>query len=155
MSLPQGSCLLNIWWGTFPAGPGVRTLRLQCRGVRVQPLVRELRSHIPQSVAISRQNCWMSDQWERLIICEVDGKWASQRGSMVKNPLPSAGEIRDTGLIPGSGRSLEVRNGNPLNYPCLENPLDRRTRLPVVHGVTKTWTRLKHLSMQANGNCRL
>ena len=45
-------------------------------------------------------------------------------GSAVKNPPANAGDARDAGLIPGSGRSLGRGHGNPLQY-CLENPLDR------------------------------
>ena len=44
---------------------------------------------------------------------------------MVKNPLANAGDGRDVGSIPGSGRSPVVENGNPLQYSCLENPTDR------------------------------
>ena len=43
---------------------------------------------------------------------------------MVKNPSASAGDIRDTGLIPGSGRSPGEGHGNPLQCSCLENPMD-------------------------------
>ena len=46
-------------------------------------------------------------------------------GSVVKNPSVNAGETGDTGLIPGSGRSPGEGHGNPLQYPCLENPMDR------------------------------
>ena len=44
---------------------------------------------------------------------------------MVKNPLVNVGGARDMGLIPRSGRSPGVGNGNPLQYYCLENPIDR------------------------------
>ena len=44
---------------------------------------------------------------------------------MVKNPLANAGDRRDGGSIPGLGRSLGEGNGNPLQYCCLENPVDR------------------------------
>ena len=44
---------------------------------------------------------------------------------MVKNPPASAGDIRDTDLIPGSGRSPGRGHGNPLKYSCLENPMER------------------------------
>ena len=44
---------------------------------------------------------------------------------MIKNPLASAGDPREAGSIPESGRSLEVENGNPLQYSCLENSMDR------------------------------
>ena len=51
--------------------------------------------------------------------------WASQVAVVVKNPPPKAGDVRDMGLIPGSGRSPGGRHGNPLQYSCLENPRDR------------------------------
>ena len=44
---------------------------------------------------------------------------------MVKNPSANAGDTRDEGLIPRLGRSPGGENGNPLQYSCLENPLDR------------------------------
>ena len=44
---------------------------------------------------------------------------------MVKNPPANAGDIRDTGLIPGSGRSPGGGNGNTLQYSYLENPIDK------------------------------
>ena len=44
---------------------------------------------------------------------------------MVKNPLANAGDIRDTGAIPGLGNSPGGGNGNPVQYSCLENPMDR------------------------------
>ena len=44
---------------------------------------------------------------------------------MVKNPPANAGDIRDVGLIPGSGRSPGGGNDNPLQYSCLENPMDK------------------------------
>jgi len=47
------------------------------------------------------------------------------------------------GLIPGLGRSPAERNGNPLQYSCLENPIDRGAWWATVHGVTKNETGLK------------
>ena len=44
---------------------------------------------------------------------------------MLKDPPANAGDARDLGLIPGSGRSLGGGNGNLLQYSCLENPMDR------------------------------
>ena len=54
--------------------------------------------------------------------------------SVVQNPPSDAGDTRDTGSIPGSGRSPGVRNGNPLQYPCLKNSIDRGTWWAIVHG---------------------
>ena len=65
---------------------------------------------------------------------------------MVKNPPVDAGDLRDVGLIPGSGRFYEEGNGNPFQYSCLENPVDRGAWRATVHGVTKSRTRLKQFS---------
>ena len=62
-------------------------------------------------------------------------------GSVVKNLLTNA-DIRDVGSIPVSGRSPGEGNGNPLQYTCLENSRDRLARWAIVHGVTKSQTRL-------------
>ena len=59
---------------------------------------------------------------------------------MVKNLPVSAGERRDVGSIPGSGRSPEGGHGNPLQYSCLENPMDRGAWRATVHGITKSRT---------------
>ena len=54
----------------------------------------------------------------------------------------SACSGRDPGSIPGSRRSPEEGNGNPLQYSCLENSMDRGAWWATVHGVAKSWTRL-------------
>ena len=59
---------------------------------------------------------------------------------MVKNSPANAGDARDMGLIPESERSPEIGNGNPLQYSCLENFMDRGAWWPTVHGVTKSQT---------------
>ena len=61
---------------------------------------------------------------------------------MVKNPPANAGDARDLGSISGSGRSSGVENGNPLQYSCLENSMDRGAWWAIVHGVEKSWTPL-------------
>ena len=67
---------------------------------------------------------------------------SSNGGSMVKNPPANAGDTGDACSIPGWGRSPGGGNGNPLQYSCLENPMDRGAWQATVHGVTKSWTRL-------------
>ena len=59
---------------------------------------------------------------------------------MVKNRLANAGDIRDGGLIPGLGRSPGEGDGNPLQYACLENPMDRGAWWATVHRGAKNWT---------------
>ena len=62
------------------------------------------------------------------------------------NPPAHAGDVRDTGLISGSGGSPGGEHGNPLQYSCLKNPMDTGTWLATAHGVAKSRTRLKRLS---------
>ena len=68
---------------------------------------------------------------------------------VVKNLPDNAGDTRDVGLIPGLGRCPGGGPGNPLQYSCLENPIDRGAWRATVPGVTKGWTQLKGLSMHA------
>ena len=63
---------------------------------------------------------------------------------VVNNPfVNSAGYIKDPSLIPGSGRSPGGGHGNPLQYSCLGNPMDRGAWWATVHSVAKSQTRLK------------
>ena len=59
---------------------------------------------------------------------------------VVKNLPANAGDIRDVGSIPGLGRSPRGGNGKPLQYSCLENPMDRGAWRATVHGVVKSQT---------------
>ena len=68
---------------------------------------------------------------------------ASQVVLVVKNLPANAGDVRDSGLIPGSGRYPAEGNGNPLQYSCLENPMDRGAWQATVHGVAQNRTGLK------------
>ena len=61
---------------------------------------------------------------------------------MGKNPPANAGDIRDVGLILGSGRSPGGGYGNPLHYSFLENPMDKGPWQTIVHKVTMSWTSL-------------
>ena len=69
--------------------------------------------------------------------------WASQVVLVVKNPPAIAGDIKDSGSIPGLGRFSREGQGNPLQYSCLENPLDKRTWWATVHSVANSQTQLK------------
>ena len=68
-----------------------------------------------------------------------EGEGASQLGSLIKNPPANA---EDPGSIPVSGRYPGEKNGNPLQYSCLENTVGRGTEQATVHVVTKSWTGL-------------
>ena len=65
---------------------------------------------------------------------------ASQVAPVVKNPPANAGDTRDMGSIPGLGRAPGEGNGNPLQYSCLENPMDRGAWQVTVHGAAKSQT---------------
>ena len=68
---------------------------------------------------------------------------------MVKNPPTNMGDIRDVGSSPGLGRSPGGGHGNPIQYSCLENLMDRGAWQDTVHRVAKSETRLRQLSTLA------
>ena len=113
---------------------------LQCRKVQVKSLSRVLllvtpwtAAHkAPPSMGFSRQECWSG-----VPLCV---KWASLVVLAVKNPPANAGDLRDVVLIPGLGISPGGGQGNSLQYPCLENPMDRGASWATVDGVTKSGT---------------
>ena len=69
---------------------------------------------------------------------EKNSLLASQVSPVIKNLLAKAGDARDMGLIPGLGRSPGGGYGNPLQYSCLENSMDREDWQATVHRVTKS-----------------
>ena len=79
-----------------------------------------------------------------LFLCVCGG--ASQVVPVVKNLPPTAGDVKDSGLIPGSGRSPGGGHGNPLQGSCVENPMERRAWRATVHGVAKSRAQLKQIS---------
>ena len=88
---------------------------------------------------------YSSREWgyfHKEMVLHVDG-WASQVALVAKNLPAIAGDVRDVGLIPGSGRSPGGGYSNPLQYSCLKNPMDRGTWQATVHRVAKSQTRLK------------
>ena len=71
---------------------------------------------------------------------------AFQVALVVKNPPANAGDLRDSSWIPGLGIFPGEGHGNPLQYSCLENPMDRGAEWATVHRITKSQTQLKGLS---------
>ena len=74
---------------------------------------------------------------------------------MDKKSSCSARGAEDASLTPGSGRSLGRGRGNPLQYSCLENSMDRGAWRATVHRVAKSWTRLKRLSTRGRPGLRI
>ena len=68
-------------------------------------------------------------------------------GAVVENLPANAGDVEDSDWIPESGRSSGVGNGNPLQYSCLKNHMDRGPWWTAIHSVTESQARLKWLSM--------
>ena len=68
--------------------------------------------------------------------------WKLPGGAVIKNLSANAGDAGDAGSIPGSRRSPGEGNDNPVQYSCLENPMDRGTQWPIDHAVTKGQTPL-------------
>ena len=69
-----------------------------------------------------------------------------------KNLPANAGNLRDTGLIPGLERSPGGGHGNPFHYSCLKNPMGRKAWWVIVHTITKSLIQLKWLSTHTS-NC--
>ena len=107
-----------------------------------EPRASGLAEHhcISQSSAGSTERRWMCvslyKQAKKLV------SWASQEAVVVKNSLANIGDARATGSIPGLGRLPGERNGNPLQYSCLKNSMDRGAWRAAVHEAAKSQTRL-------------
>ena len=88
---------------------------------------------------------WGEVSESKVVINEMRSLWFLEctgfpGGASSKDLPANAGDVRDAGLIPGSGRSTGGGHGNPLEYSCLENPMDRGAWWAPVHRVTKSWT---------------
>ena len=83
-----------------------------------------------------------------ICVCGAGGR-SFPDGPSDEEPASNAGDEREVGSIPGSGRSPGGGHGNPLQYSCLENPTDRGAWRAMVHRVAKSQTRLKQLHTHA------
>ena len=91
----------------------------------------------PRRDVIQRPQCHRLNavsQWPPAVLYSKFQSRGCQSGSVVKNPPAGTG---DMGLILGFGRSPGEGNGNPLQYPCLGNPMDRGAWKDTVHGVAR------------------
>ena len=85
---------------------------------------------------------WLCGSWRSFLYCSSVCSWASLVAQRLKRLPEFARSAGDLGSIPGSGRSLGEGNGNPLQYSCLENPMDGGAWWSTVHGVAKSQTLL-------------
>jgi len=116
-----------------------------CHGVIIR--THSLESKNP-GFKYSLVSYWLYSFWQLFTYCKP---WfpLSQVALVVKNLPANAGDKRDVGWISELERSPRGGYGNPLQYSCLENPMDRGAWEATVHRVTKSWTRLKQRSMNA------
>ena len=106
------------------------------------------------------QQLWKTQQWpqdwRRSVITSISKTGSAKKysnypgGSEVKASACNAGDL---GSIPGFRRSPGERNGNPLQYPCLENPMDKGACWAAVHRVAKSRTRLSDFTSLSLYNC--
>ena len=118
-----------VWRIPWTREPG----RLQSMGSKSWTQLKQLSTHRPEGICGSIPGN----------ITSLTSGGASQEALVVKNPPANAGDVRDASSIPGLGRSPGEGHGNPLQYSCLENPMDRGAWWDTVHGVAKSQTRLK------------
>ena len=90
----------------------------------------------------TRSYTWEISIFPHFIVIDLKETWASQVALVVMNPPANTGDLRDADLIPGSERSPGGEHGYPLQYSCLENPMDRGGQQAPVHGVAKSQTGL-------------
>ena len=108
-------------------------MKLSCNHDGVSELFDENKQDIVLNIYFGRR---YGGGWASLL-----AQRACQVALVVKNPPVDSGDTRDTGSIPGSGRSPGVGNGNPLQYSCQENPMGRGAWWATVHGLAKSQTR--------------
>ena len=94
--------------------------------------------HKHDLISFSPQPCRVEPGIVSLLQVDVMEMKAFQVALVVKNAPAQAGDVRDSGLIPGSGRSPGGGHGNPLHYSYLEDPMDRRAWRATVCGVAKS-----------------
>ena len=80
-------------------------------------------------IALSEPTALKTQLWAEQVAVSEESIWGHLKVvQWQKNPPANAGDVGDTSSIPGSGRSPRGGNGNPLQYACLENPVDRGAR---------------------------
>ena len=96
--------------------------------------------HITPKDILMFSNGFMKPSLIFATVCSQTYRGASQVALLLKNTPATAGDIRDAGSIPGSGRFPAGGHSNPLQYSCLENPMDRGAWGSTVHSVAQSHT---------------
>ena len=139
--LPISTCLhQDCWvknWSVEKSIASLETLVHRDFDLKIQPMVM---------LSCIKWFTYSLEHWDQSInIGFYDFTCASKVILVVNNPPANAGDIRNVGSIPGLERSLGGMHGNPLQYSCLKNPMDRGVRC-TVHEVSKSQTWLKQFS---------
>ena len=104
------------------------------RGNNIQPKILMSTLNVYLNDSVKKKNQF----YYKFVVISNFG--VSQVAGVVKNPPANAGDLRDAGLILGSGRSPGREHGNPRQYSCLGNPMDRGAWRATGHSVAKRWT---------------
>ena len=132
VQLPRPLCASCVFCSRRPRGvPASRHVSVY----------RQSQDALPALLAMLRL-LWTQEQ--AFFLC-IQQAWAAPVALVVKNPPAGAGDVRDSGSIPGWGRHPGEGNGNPLQCSCLENAMDREAWWAAVHGVAHSPTGLKRL----------
>ena len=110
---------------------------------RILRLREHWKDHIDQKMCEKRCLCAESFYHHLMGFCGASATHGFPGSSVVKNPPANAGDVDS---MPGSGRAPGEGKGNPLQYSCLGNPMERGAWWATVHGVAKSRTRLKNNS---------
>ena len=123
-------------WGCTPSGISGNNLFLVSSGSRRLPVFLCLWSHQSNLCLLPSLCLRFSSTFFFFIRTHVFWTRATQGPLVVKNPPSNTGDLRDADLIPESGRPPGGRHGNPLQYSCLGNPMDRGALWATVQGAT-------------------
>ena len=123
----------------YPHVPGVKNLLCNAWDMDLIPNQGTKIPHATwQNKRDTRSSTWEISIFPHFIVIDLKETWASQVALVVMNPPANTGDLRDADLIPGSERSPGGEHGYPLQYSCLENPMDRGGQQAAVPGVTKS-----------------
>ena len=117
------------------------------RGVSLEPVIQSDVSQKEKQISHINMYIWNLEKWYWWTYLQGSSRdtGASQVVVVVKNMPSSAADVRDTGSIPGAGRSAGGGHGNPLQYSGLENPMDRGAWWATVHALQRVrhdWSNL-------------
>ena len=134
--------LMHCWWECKLVQLLYKTVGMFLKKLKIESLYEPAKSRTSNST----HGCFFKESKNTHLKQYMHSYRASQVVLVLKNLPANAGNV---GLIPGLGKFPGGRHGNPLQYSCLENPMDRRAWQATVHWITKSQTWPKWLSMHS------